>query len=327
MASLEELRSRLHNNGRNGSNGNHVDDFPPSQCPYCGSNVLITDWERGEVVCPSCGSVVVDRLIDVSHPEYLMCEKRLVDLEDLQHYEVTSPLHVFEGLGGENVDVHVRRLHLKLIPTSERVFIEARIYAGSLIARAGLPRGFLYDICRLFRLVYNELKSNRKRAPRIKAIVLVLLDLVARSHGYGSMVMNIIKSELASNRISSSLFSQTYSKVREILHRKGIVFGFNIEGEARNMINMVLDKLGIMGEKRAMISRLALDIVKKAYEVGIARGKPLKGTVGAAVYAACNIYGLKITQKDIARMLHMSDVSLRQRYRELVEKLEFEINI
>ena len=33
-------------------------------CPECGSDLLVTDFATGEVTCPSCGYVVVERGLD-----------------------------------------------------------------------------------------------------------------------------------------------------------------------------------------------------------------------------------------------------------------------
>ncbi len=38
------------------------------KCPVCGG-LLITDWERGEVVCTWCGLVVAESAVDVG-PEW-----------------------------------------------------------------------------------------------------------------------------------------------------------------------------------------------------------------------------------------------------------------
>jgi len=43
------------------------------KCPACGGR-LITDWERGEVVCVQCGLVVAEAAVDTG-PEWRAFEK------------------------------------------------------------------------------------------------------------------------------------------------------------------------------------------------------------------------------------------------------------
>jgi len=39
------------------------------RCPYCGSDRIVLDIERGEYICTNCGTVIQERVIDIEHPE------------------------------------------------------------------------------------------------------------------------------------------------------------------------------------------------------------------------------------------------------------------
>ncbi len=65
----------------------------------------------------------------------------------------------------------------------------------------------------------------------------------------------------------------------------------------------------------------ALKILKRARRKGITRGKSLLGLAGAAVYIAARNRGKIITQRKIAQVAHVTEVTIRTRYKELTNKL------
>jgi len=54
-------------------------------------------------------------------------------------------------------------------------------------------------------------------------------------------------------------------------------------------------------------------------------GKDPKGIVAGAIYLACRIKGLELTQKDIANVVGVTEVTLRSRYKELSTKLRIKV--
>jgi len=54
-------------------------------------------------------------------------------------------------------------------------------------------------------------------------------------------------------------------------------------------------------------------------------GKDPKGIVAGAIYLACRMKGLELTQKDIAEVVGVTEVTLRSRYKELSTKLKIKV--
>ncbi|WP_455364290.1 transcription initiation factor IIB, partial [[Eubacterium] cellulosolvens] len=71
--------------------------------------------------------------------------------------------------------------------------------------------------------------------------------------------------------------------------------------------------------------RRALDILREAKKIGIVAGKDPMGLAAAALYVACVLEGEKKTQKEIAEVANVTEVTVRNRYKNLKETLNFDI--
>ncbi len=91
-------------------------------------------------------------------------------------------------------------------------------------------------------------------------------------------------------------------------------------------IKRFADKLDLSEEVRER----AREIIDDAKEKEILAGKAPTGIAASALYIASNIEGEKRTQKEVAEMLNVTEVTVRNRSKELVEELglgdEFEIS-
>jgi len=74
------------------------------------------------------------------------------------------------------------------------------------------------------------------------------------------------------------------------------------------------------------VQNLAIDIVKQASLKGITFGKGPKSIAAAAIYIASMIMGERRTQRQVAEVTRVTEVTIRNRYKELVEKLDLNIS-
>ena len=62
----------------------------------------------------------------------------------------------------------------------------------------------------------------------------------------------------------------------------------------------------------------AIRVLREARAKGVTAGKDPSGLAAAAVYLAALRYGLRRTQKEIAHVAGVTEVTVRNRYKELV---------
>ena len=71
----------------------------------------------------------------------------------------------------------------------------------------------------------------------------------------------------------------------------------------------------------------SVEILKKAKKLDIISGKGPTGVAAASIYIACVLLGEKRTQREVASIVDVTEVTIRNRYKELVEKLGLEKEI
>jgi transcription initiation factor TFIIB len=76
-------------------------------------------------------------------------------------------------------------------------------------------------------------------------------------------------------------------------------------------------ELDLPGEAK----KAAIDILKMARKERLTIGKDPKGMAAAAIYVASILTGARRTQLEIARTARVTEVTVRNRYKEMVEKL------
>jgi transcription initiation factor TFIIB len=95
-------------------------------------------------------------------------------------------------------------------------------------------------------------------------------------------------------------------------------------------VSKIAEKIGISGKTQGR----AIEILRQAKEKRMSCGRGPMGLAAAALYIACEInhemknfrwYSRPVTQKDIADTAGVTEVTVRNRYKELEKKLGIEI--
>jgi len=71
----------------------------------------------------------------------------------------------------------------------------------------------------------------------------------------------------------------------------------------------------------------AAKILTRAREQGITVGKDPMGLAAAALYIAAILAGERRTQREIANVAHVTEVTVRNRYKEMLTELNIHIDV
>ena len=88
-----------------------------------------------------------------------------------------------------------------------------------------------------------------------------------------------------------------------------------------------VDRFGDALNVSARTKKKAKEILREAIEKGITSGKGPTGLAAAALYVASLLEGEKKTQREVAEVAHVTEVTVRNRYKELVDKLGINVPI
>lgn len=73
--------------------------------------------------------------------------------------------------------------------------------------------------------------------------------------------------------------------------------------------------------------QMAVDILERAKRIGITIGKDPTGLAAASIYVAALSNGEKKTQREIAKVANITEVTVRNRYKEIVKNLNIDLTI
>jgi len=83
-----------------------------------------------------------------------------------------------------------------------------------------------------------------------------------------------------------------------------------------NFVYLICSKLNLPEE----IATQAIRIIRIARENGATMGREPVGVAAAAVYMACQEFGIHRTQRELAQAANVTEVTVRNRYKELINK-------
>jgi transcription initiation factor TFIIB len=86
-------------------------------------------------------------------------------------------------------------------------------------------------------------------------------------------------------------------------------------------ISKIVNKLKLTGETE----RVAEKILVRAVDQKLTIGRGPGGMAAACTYISCQLTGESRTQGDIARVAQVTEVTIRNRYKELAKNLEFNV--
>jgi transcription initiation factor TFIIB len=88
-------------------------------------------------------------------------------------------------------------------------------------------------------------------------------------------------------------------------------------------ISKIVNKLALSGETE----RLAMVILNQASEMKLTSGRGPAGMAAACIYISSQLTNERRTQGEIAREAQVTEVTIRNRYKELAQRMDFEVCI
>lgn len=147
----------------------------------------------------------------------------------------------------------------------------------------------------------------------IEAMSAACLYLSARDEGATKSLREIISvSNLELNELSAS--------VRLIIERLGI-------RPKRTNFALECHRLGTILNMTPQTCNEAVRIIEKAQQAGLTIGKNPASVVSAAIYIAGNQTGERRTQDQIAKAANTTAVTIRNRFKEIVKKLNLDVPV
>jgi transcription initiation factor TFIIB len=283
---------------------------------------MITDTISGEVVCGSCGLVVIEKIEDSS------TESRVYDMEEFYTKTRTGPasslaIHdrgLATNIGFDNRDAsgnlllgNIRqtfdRLRIwdsRIKSTSrDRTLIQAFNLLSSMKAKLAIPDTVIEEAAYIFRKAMdNKLTKGRG----ISAIICASLYAACRE----SDTPRTLKDISRVGNIKRKNLARAHKILVRNLDLKQPAF------DSSEFITRISNDVGISEKTR----RDALNLLSRAAEKEISAGKNPMGLAASVLYLSCRVNDEKIKQSQLAHAAGITAVSIRNRIMELKKELE-----
>ncbi len=291
-------------------------------CPECGGR-LRGDEEHGETVCDECGLVVEEDEIDRG-PEWRVFDSSQRDNKSRVGAPTTKMMHdkgLSTNIGWQDKDAYGntlssnQRRQMKRLRTwnerfrtrdsKERNLKQALGEIDRMASALGLPKTVRETASVIYR---RALQEDLLPGRSIEGVSTAALYAAARQAGTPRSLDEIA----AVSRVPKTELTRTYRYiVRELdLQIK--------PADPEQYVPRFTSDLGLSEE----VERTARELLSTARDTGIHSGKSPVGLAAAAVYAASLLSNEKVTQSEVSAVASVSEVTIRNRYKELLEAAE-----
>ncbi len=291
-------------------------------CPECGGT-LVNDAEHGETVCEECGLVVEEDEIDPG-PEWRAFDSSERDQKSRVGAPTTQMMHdkgLSTNIGWQDKDAYgnalssrqrekMQRLRtwnerFRTRDSKERNLKQALGEIDRMASALGLPENVRETASVVYRRALDEdLLPGRS----IEGVSTAALYAAARQAGTPRSLDEIANV----SRVEKDEIARTY---------RYVVRELNLEiqpADPESYVPRFASDLDLTEE----VERRARQLLQNAKEQGVHSGKSPVGLAAAAVYAASLLTNEKVTQSEVSEVANISEVTIRNRYHELLEAEE-----
>jgi len=296
------------------------------KCPECGSTHLSRDFSRAELVCEDCGLVIDEDLIDHG-PEWRAFDSDQREKRARTGAPMTYTIHD-KGLStiidwknrdsyGKSIPTRNRAQLYRLRKWQRRVRISGATERSLAIALSGLDR--LASSMSLPRTVRETAAMIYRKAALKKLVRGRSIEGVTAASLYAACrqcnVPRTLDEISNTARISRKEIGRTYRYISRELELK------LMPTSPQDYISRFCSVLKLSADVKAK----TLEILHEAANRELTSGRGPTGIAAASLYIASVLCGERRTQREVADVAGVTEVTIRNRYKELAEKLDIDI--
>lgn len=298
------------------------------KCSECGSVKLVRDYERAELVCAGCGFIIHDKIMDMG-PEWRAFDQEQRERRGRVGAPMTFTIHdkgLSTMIDWRDRDSHGKDLtpkrraqiyrlrkwqrRIRVSDATERNLAFALSEIDRMSSHLGLPRNVREAAAVIYRRAVEE---RLIRGRSIEGVAAAALYAACRE----CKVPRTLDEIAEVSRVTKKEIGRSYRFIaRELLiHLRPT--------SPTDYIPRFGSELGLSGE----VQSKAIELLKEATKKGLTSGRGPTGVAAAAIYIASVLYGERRTQRDVADVARVTEVTVRNRYKELCEKLGLNVEL
>lgn len=287
------------------------------KCPECSSTNLTWDKEKGEIICNECGLVIRQDMVDFDK------EWREIDPDEAAKKRRTGASMTYtqfdQGLGtsvGKTSDLYrlrkkdknkffrLKKWQKRISTAIERNLKLALSELKRVSSYLKLPQNVIEEASRIYTMAVQK---GLVRGRSMESVVAGALYAACRRHG----VPRTLDELSEASGIDKKEVGRTYRFITREL---------SIKVALSSPIDYIPRFASALNLTPRSQSR-SVEIVEEAQEKELTSGRGPTGIAAAALYLAALINGEKKTQREVAEVAGVTEVTIRNRYKELLDEL------
>jgi len=304
------------------------DGLPTRTCPECGSENLVRDFDRGELLCVSCGLVIKDKFFDMG-PEWRAFDSEQRDKRGRTGAPMTFTIHdkgLSTVIDWRNKDVHGRDIspsnraqiyrlrkwqrRIRVSDAAERNLAFAMAELDRISSHLSLPRNIREAAAMIYR---KAVEGNLIRGRSIESVTAACLYGACRQRG----VPRTLEEVAEHARVDKKEIGRSY---------RFIIKELSIKINPTNPVDYISRFASELGLSNKVQMR-AIEILEAAIGLGLTSGRGPMGVAAAALYISSIELGERKTQRDVSEVAKVTEVTVRNRYKELQERLGLSVEV
>lgn len=298
------------------------------KCPECDGNRFIRDYETSEIVCITCGFVIEEGLTDRG-PEWRAFDGDQIEKRTRVGAPLTYTIHD-KGLStvidwrnkdtyGKNLppgrQAQVYRLRKwqsrsRVSNAAERNLAFALSELSKINSALNLPKNILETASILYR---RAIRRNLIRGRSIRGVTAAAVYMACRQCGVARTLDEVSQSAMMERKEVGRSYRFMVKELDVVVPHCG----------PSQYVSRFLNQLGLVGPAET----LAMKILSVAKQTGLTAGRGPLGMAAASAYIASSLVNERRTQRKIAEQVNVTEVTIRNRYKELMEILEISIKL
>ncbi|NIP62359.1 MAG: transcription initiation factor TFIIIB [Nitrosopumilaceae archaeon] len=292
------------------------------QLDTCKTYPVITDDEKGELVCGGCGLVLVENMPDDSYEshgytqEEFMTQTRTGPSTTLTMHDrgLSTVIGKDKDSTGKSLSSKTKFEFRRLRTWDQRSksrstasLSKAFTHLNSMKTKLGIPDSVIESAAYIYRKAVAE-KMTRGRT--MASLVSAALYAACRENGIPRTLDDIAEAGNTERRVLSR-------DIRTIIKRLGLTLN---QYDITSFVSKISNNLKLKEKTK----RDAYSILDRCKKEKISAGKHPVAQAAAALYVACILNGEKMSQRKLANVSGVSDVTIRNRVTLIRKTLQLE---
>jgi len=305
------------------------------RCTVCNSS-LVDDTENGEIICSGCGIVMAEHMEDhgpeakSSSLEDKMKLARATGQTSYSQHDLGITTEISIGtkdFSGKKISVEMsNQMHrigkwqprVRVSSSRERRLSNILGRISEICQNCSLPKNVIETASMIYRSLDG--KNIQVKGKSVDSISAAVVYMACKQCDVIRSLEEILREVCHASKVKSK------TKLASRYYRM-LVMELGTNTTPIVTMDKYISKIANMTDTDTRVERLSLEIAEKTKDRNIADGKAPNGIAAAYLYIASILLGQNIIQRDVSSVSGVTEVTIRNRCKEILSSFKLKITL